>query len=190
MDVASYQEFQGLHQKYVTQKAVPVSFNVSDDLDSESYGKIVKDLLDSNFSKEVLRRDKIECPRANHHPKPTTPCCTTLEEIKKVYGVMGRFCCPTIYLVNTPEDNKLYDKILEFVRYVGLRPSVIYLDPIEDSPLSLPRLSSKRTKPSSHTRRRLYNDPGIFPYIHIFIHICFCIENELNAIICVQDDDD
>jgi hypothetical protein len=137
VDVASYPEFRSLHQKYVTQKAAPVSFNVSDDLDSESYGKILKDLLDSNFSKEVLRRDKIECPRANHHPEPIIPCCTTLEEIKKVYGVMGRFWSPTICLPpkdDSPEINKLYTEISEFIEYVGLHPVLIPLDSIAESP--------------------------------------------------------
>lgn len=133
MDVASYPEFQSLLKNYVTQKAVPVSFNVSGDLDSESYGKIVKDLLDSN-SKE-FRRDKIERPR-DHSPKPKIEC-RTLEEIKKVYGVMGRFWSPRICLPpndGSPEINKLYAEISEFIKYVGLHPFLIPLDSIAHSP--------------------------------------------------------
>ena len=81
MDVASHTKFCSLLDKY-TQEAVPVSFNVSNDLDLESYGKIVDDLLVSN-SKEA-RRDRIERLRPDHSPGPIIECYT-LEEIKNVY---------------------------------------------------------------------------------------------------------
>lgn len=93
----------------------------------------MKDLLDSN-SKE-FRRDKIERPR-DHSPKPKIEC-RTLEEIKKVYGVMGRFWSPRICLPpndGSPEINKLYAEISEFIKYVGLHPFLIPLDSIAHSP--------------------------------------------------------
>jgi hypothetical protein len=114
VDVASYTEFCSLLVKYATQEAVPVSFNVSNDLDLESYGKIVDDLLGSN--KKKSRCDKIEHPRPDHRPGPIIEC-NTLEEIKNVYKAIGRNWRAKIPLLwdEASKNKKLHAEMYEFI---------------------------------------------------------------------------
>jgi hypothetical protein len=86
--------------------------------------------LNKGNAKEVFRRDKIECPRANPRPRQIIECCT-LEEMKKVYGVMGPFWSPRICLTQKDdgsENNKLHAQMSEFIEYAGLDPFQILVN--------------------------------------------------------------
>jgi hypothetical protein len=66
VDVSSYIEFKRYLNHCATQKMGPVSFNVSDNVDSNDYKKILRDLIGSY--KKSGRLDKIKHPRSNHLP--------------------------------------------------------------------------------------------------------------------------
>jgi hypothetical protein len=87
VDVSSYTEFHSLLDQYVIQGRAPVSFNISEDVDSPSYDKILKELIAS--IKKTGRHDKIQHPRY-HTPMPVVPCCTP-EEMKNLYNAIGHF---------------------------------------------------------------------------------------------------
>jgi hypothetical protein len=87
VDVSSYEQFHSLLDQYVTQGGAPVSFNISEDVDSPSYGKILNDLIASIIKSG--RRDKIQHPRY-HTPMPIVPCCTP-EVMKNLYNAIGSF---------------------------------------------------------------------------------------------------
>ncbi|MCI13971.1 hypothetical protein A2U01_0035096 [Trifolium medium] len=62
VDVSSYSVFDGLVQQYVIAGGAPaVSFDICDNVDAQSYGRILDDLLTNN--KNLGRFDKIENPR-------------------------------------------------------------------------------------------------------------------------------
>jgi beta-galactosidase/beta-glucuronidase len=88
VNVSSHDEFKRLLAVYVADNAEPVSFNVSKNVDTESYGCIMKDILDSNS--KWNRRDKIKHPRSDHFPRPAVSCETT-EKMKNVYDAIGPY---------------------------------------------------------------------------------------------------
>ncbi|MCI13069.1 hypothetical protein A2U01_0034182 [Trifolium medium] len=87
MDVSSYSEFDSLVQQYVIAGGAPaVSFDISDNVDAQSYGRILDDLIANN--KNLGRLDKIENPRPDHYPRPIVSCYT-VREMDKVYRAIG-----------------------------------------------------------------------------------------------------
>lgn len=88
MSVSSYDEFKCLLDKNAHEEAAPVSFNVSNKVETESYDRIMKYLLDSNS--KWHRRDKIKHPRSDRYMQKSVPC-KTKEEIKNVYNAIGPY---------------------------------------------------------------------------------------------------
>lgn len=88
VDVSSYIEFKRYLNHCATQKMGPVSFNVSDNVDSNDYKKILWDLIGSY--KKSGRLDKIKHPRSNHLPLPVVTCAT-VKEMRDVYHAIGPY---------------------------------------------------------------------------------------------------
>lgn len=87
VSVTSLDDFLDSLQQNIN-NADPVSFNVSKDVDTESYGEIVGALLASNT--QWNRSDKIKHPRSDHFPPPVVHCETT-EKMKNVYNAIGPY---------------------------------------------------------------------------------------------------
>jgi len=169
MSVSSYDEFKCLLDKYAHEEAAPVSFNVSNKVETESYDLIMNDLLDSNS--KWRRRDKIKHPRSGRYLQKSVTC-KTIEEIKNVYHAIGPYWRVKMRVNNNP--SLLYE--MDSYRII-----VGILDDDSDPKSSWTDNDNFFESPHS---------PGIYLHKHTYIHICFCIENELNMIICVQNDDD
>ncbi|GAU13358.1 hypothetical protein TSUD_192700 [Trifolium subterraneum] len=89
VDVSSYSVFDSLVQEYVIAGGAPaVSFNISDDVDAQSYGRILDDLLANN--QNLDRFDKIENPRPDHYPCPILSCYT-VRDMDRVCKAIGPF---------------------------------------------------------------------------------------------------
>lgn len=121
VDVRSYTEFNSLLDQYVTQGAVPISYNVSDEVDSDSYTQILNDLIDSILKKG--RRDKIEIPRFDHRPPPVVRCHTA-EEMQNVYNAIN--ICWRVIMCERIDDpgakkRKLMAEMREFQSKYGIR---------------------------------------------------------------------
>ena len=99
VSVASLDDFKHLLQKYAN-NADPVSFNVSKDVDTTSYGEILEALLASNSQRK--RSDKIKHPRSDHFPRPVRTCETT-EEMRNVYNAIGPYW--RVVMLACPEKN-------------------------------------------------------------------------------------
>lgn len=127
MDVQSYNEFktlfaQILFEEYVTQGGATsvVSFNISHDVDSQSYSQILEDIIASNS--KLGRRDKIEDPRTDHWPRQIV-LCYTLEEMKKVYNAIGsdwRAIMAVSWKYPSAMTDKILDRMDDFQQRVGI----------------------------------------------------------------------
>ncbi|RHN65031.1 hypothetical protein MtrunA17_Chr4g0075551 [Medicago truncatula] len=127
VDVQSYNEFktlfaQILFEEYVTQGGATsvVSFNISHDVDSQSYSQILEDIIASNS--KLGRRDKIEDPRTDHWPRQIV-LCYTLEEMKKVYNAIGsdwRAIMAVSWKYPSAMTDKILDRMDDFQQRVGI----------------------------------------------------------------------
>ncbi|WJX65000.1 hypothetical protein P8452_49710 [Trifolium repens] len=109
MDVSSYSEFDSLVQQYVIGGGAPaVSFDISDNVDAQSYGRILDDIITNN--KNLDRLDKIENPRPEHYPRPVVSCYT-VREMDRVYRAIGDSW--TVIMLERPDySDAKSDKIL------------------------------------------------------------------------------
>jgi hypothetical protein len=78
--------------------APAVSFDISDNVDAQSYGHILDDIIANN--KNLDRFDKIENPRSEHYPLPIVSCYT-VREMDKVCRAIG--CCWRAIMLERPE---------------------------------------------------------------------------------------
>jgi hypothetical protein len=128
VDVPSYSKFktsfeQILFQEYVTKgiEGSVISFNISKDVDSQSYGYILEDVIAINS--KLGRCDKIKKPRFGHFPRPIVRVCN-LKEMKRVYKAIGA-SWRAIMEVSRDYSSDMQDKILgemyDFHPCVGIR---------------------------------------------------------------------
>jgi hypothetical protein len=125
VDVPSYSKFktsfeQILFQEYVTKGIEPsvLSFNISKDVDSQSYGYILEDVIAINS--KLGRCDKIKKPRFGHFPRPIVRVCN-LKEMKRVYKAIGA-SWRAIMEVSRDYSPDMQDKILG--EMYGFQPCV------------------------------------------------------------------
>ncbi|AES88465.1 hypothetical protein MTR_4g055460 [Medicago truncatula] len=114
VDVSSYIECKCYLNHCLTRKKGPVSFNVSDSMDSNDYKRILRDLIGSY--KKSGRLDKVKHPRSNHLPLPAVTCAT-IKEMREVYHAIG----PYYRVIIKPDSslppkqkNKRWEAMLEF----------------------------------------------------------------------------
>jgi hypothetical protein len=109
VNVSSDDNFNDLLEKY-TNNAEPVTFNVSKDVDANSYRSIVDLLVDSNLKRD--RHDKIKHPRSDHFPRPIVECETT-EKMQNVYSAIGPYW-RVVMCASEEENTKLFYQMDKF----------------------------------------------------------------------------
>jgi hypothetical protein len=129
MDVSSYSEFDSLVQQYVIAGGAPaVSFDISENVDAQSYGHILDDIIANN--KNLDRLDKIENPRPEHYPRPVVSCYT-VREMDKVYRAIG--CSWRVIMLERPDySNAKADKIMDKMYLYRITSGIIDHDDAPD----------------------------------------------------------
>jgi hypothetical protein len=91
--VSSYQEFKSLVELYMNKGGVAVSFDISDNVDAQSYDFILDDVLTNNS--KLGRLDKVKNAREDHRPFSIVRCYT-VKEMDNVYKAIG--CCLRVFM--------------------------------------------------------------------------------------------
>ncbi|KAK2398496.1 hypothetical protein QL285_048428 [Trifolium repens] len=96
MVVSNNSEFDSLVQQYVIGGGAPaVSFDISDNVNAQSYGHILDNIIANN--KNLDRLDKIENPRYEDYPRPIVSCYTVREgrwtKFTGLLAVLGGSSC-------------------------------------------------------------------------------------------------
>jgi len=106
LHVSSYQEFKSLVEQYVNKGGAAVSFDISDNVDAQSYGFMLNDVLTNNS--KLSRLDKIKNPREDHRPFPIVRCYIVKEMtmFTRLLAVVGGSLWP--------KSDKLMDKMSTF----------------------------------------------------------------------------
>jgi hypothetical protein len=114
LHVSSYQEFKSLVEQYVNKGGAAISFDISDDVDAQSYSSILDDVLTNNS--KLGRLDKIKNPRDDHRPFPIVRCYTVkeMENVYKAIGCYWRVIMADRSSYNISKSDKRIDKMSTF----------------------------------------------------------------------------
>lgn len=119
--VSSYQEFKSLVEQCVIKGGVPaISFNISDDVDEQSYRSMLCDVL--AYNSKLGRLDKIENPREDQRPLLVVRCYT-VKEMDNVYKAIGpywRAIMAERSRYNISKNDKLANKMYSFRARKGI----------------------------------------------------------------------